>query len=265
VRGLSRIGWELSALRERLEERRGGIVVGRPLPAGTRARPLVVVSPHLDDAVLSCGQLLAGSPGATVLTVFTRGPEHWGEPTAWDRSCGFGPGDDVMAARQAEDRRALALVGATPRWLGLVECQYGQEPLAAVLAALDPVLADHADADVVLPLGLHQPDHLTLGAAVPELVGRTDAVRWWAYADLPYARLDPGEVDRRLAALATAGVDVTPDRPGPAGSQLRKRAAIRRYRSQVRALRGSIPEALTDERYWRLTARVRPGRPPHPS
>ena len=31
---------------------------------------VVVLSPHLDDAVLGCGRLMAAHPGATVVTVY---------------------------------------------------------------------------------------------------------------------------------------------------------------------------------------------------
>ena len=51
--------------------------------------PVVVVSPHLDDAVLSCGQLLAASREAIVLTVFSAGPDEGAPLTDWDRACGF--------------------------------------------------------------------------------------------------------------------------------------------------------------------------------
>lgn len=43
------------------------------MPAATEDR-LLVVSPHLDDAVLSCGCWLASRPGAAVVTVFAGRP-----------------------------------------------------------------------------------------------------------------------------------------------------------------------------------------------
>ncbi len=47
---------------------------------------VVVVSPHLDDAVLGCGQLLAAWPGATVVTVFAGKPAVYPTPQReWDR------------------------------------------------------------------------------------------------------------------------------------------------------------------------------------
>ena len=48
----------------------------------------VVLSPHLDDAVLSVGRFLAASPGTVVITVFAGIPGGLGL-TRYDRSCGF--------------------------------------------------------------------------------------------------------------------------------------------------------------------------------
>jgi len=67
---------------------------------------VLAVSPHLDDAVYSCGgtlaRLAAGGATVTIATVFTR--------TA---TGGAGAGGlDVMAVRRAEDRTATARLGA---------------------------------------------------------------------------------------------------------------------------------------------------------
>ncbi len=95
---------------------------------------IVVVSPHLDDAVLGCGQLLAAHPGGVVVTITARTPDAYPDPVGdWDALGGFGPGDDVMAARRAEDVAALAVLGATPVWLDHDQYVYRDD-----LRALDP-------------------------------------------------------------------------------------------------------------------------------
>ncbi len=67
------------------------------------------VSPHLDDAVLSCpGRILedvAAGRRVVVATLFSRGDE------TYDR-------------RREEDRRALGLLGAEPLWLDLPDSPY---------------------------------------------------------------------------------------------------------------------------------------------
>ena len=67
-----------------------------PLSAST-----VVVSPHLDDAVLGVGDLLAVAASATVVTVYAGSPDVYPDPPKdWVRQCGFGPDDDVAAIRR---------------------------------------------------------------------------------------------------------------------------------------------------------------------
>lgn len=87
------------------------------LPEGAR---LVVVSPHLDDAALSCGELLA-SPGratsAVVLTLFTEcSAPRTLSASAYLRQCGVAVdrADQLYADRRAEDSAALEHLGV--RW-----------------------------------------------------------------------------------------------------------------------------------------------------
>ena len=68
---------------------------------------LLVISPHLDDVVISCGGLLLAHPGATVATLFAASPPVYTDPlNEHDTACGFQPGDDTMATRRVEDERA---------------------------------------------------------------------------------------------------------------------------------------------------------------
>jgi LmbE family N-acetylglucosaminyl deacetylase len=205
----------------------------------------VVVSPHLDDGVLSCGRLLAGNPGSLVITVLAGSGTSWDEPTEWDATCGFRPGDDVAGARRREDAAALAVVGARPVWLDLLDQQYrdGPTPAAEIAAAIAAVLP--AAVPVVGPLGLIHPDHLAVADAVAMLRARDPDREWWAYADVPYEGRCDGEDDRRSAGLESG-------LPGPLGDPARKRAAIRRYRSQIRGLEVDLPLFGRPERYWRL-------------
>jgi len=76
---------------------------------------IVIVSPHLDDAVLGCATLMAAHPGVTVVTVFAGRPVEYPSPMQnWDALCGFADGDEVHVARRAEDAAALGVLDATP-------------------------------------------------------------------------------------------------------------------------------------------------------
>ena len=55
-----------------------------------------------------CGQLLFSHPGSVVITALAGPPASYETVTGWDAAAGFRPGDDVIAARRAEDRAALA-------------------------------------------------------------------------------------------------------------------------------------------------------------
>ena len=121
--------------------------------------PLLVVSSHLDDAALSCGRLLAAHSGAVVVTVFSGRPAAGTPLTPWDRDGGFTAGEDPIAVRRDEDRRALAVVGATPVWLDFVDHQYGQPqtPVHDISAALSRILSTSQAVTVLIPLGLDSP------------------------------------------------------------------------------------------------------------
>ena len=121
---------------------------------------VLVVSPHCDDAVFSCGDFLIAHPCATVVTVFAGRPPVGSALTPWDAASGFRPNDDVIAARRSEDRSALTLLGATPLWLEFRDAQYGPSPDAAEIGStLAALIAKLRPRTLVLPLGLFHSDH----------------------------------------------------------------------------------------------------------
>jgi LmbE family N-acetylglucosaminyl deacetylase len=223
--------------------------------------PLLVVSPHCDDAVFGCAGLVARQPGAQVVTVFAGGPATAAFPlTRWDADSGFRAGDDVMAARRREDAASLSRLGATPRWLDFVDAQYGPSPPAeAVARALDAVVRATAPATVAIPLGLFHSDHRLVHGACLLVMRRHPALTWLAYEEPMYRRV-PGLVHDRLAALRTAGLSPAPFESVDAVPLDTKRAALECYASQLRALQApgmpGFDDALAPERYWRLTPRA---------
>jgi LmbE family N-acetylglucosaminyl deacetylase len=89
----------------------------------------LVLSPHLDDAVLSCGALLAAvAPRApvTVVTVFTAAdaPPHTLAARSFLRSCAVPDAAALYAARRAEDRAVLDGMGVRHRHLGLPDALF---------------------------------------------------------------------------------------------------------------------------------------------
>jgi LmbE family N-acetylglucosaminyl deacetylase len=214
------------------------------------------VSPHCDDAVFACGALLHAHPGAVVVTVFAGSPPAGSTPTEWDAAAGFVQGDDPVARRREEDRRALTLLDARPVWLPFRDRQYGRSaPPAAVAAVLETVVRAADATAVVLPLGLFHDDHACTHEAGLVVLGRLPALAWFAYEDAIYRRF-PGDLPgRRLTRLARAGFRPVPVRLA-VGSEDTKRRAIACYRSQLRALatpgRPGHADAFAAERYWRI-------------
>lgn len=118
------------------------------------ARPVLLLSPHPDDAVLSAGALV-GRANVEVWTVFSGVPDSPG-PTGWDRACGYEDSRALVRARLLEDREALA--GVQFAQLPLLELSYTTPRRRAFdLSELDTLinlwLEDHLDGTLALPVG----------------------------------------------------------------------------------------------------------------
>ncbi len=171
---------------------------------------VVVVSPHLDDAVLSLGATIARSArdGADVVvaTVFANDPASERPLSAWDRECGFASATEAARRRREEDARACELLGATPEWLPFPDEDYADErDERDVVDALAPVLAR---ADLVLLPGfpLANPDHAWLART---LLAQLAGVPLGLYVEQPYASdvaIGRGRSWQPLAAAARLAV-----------------------------------------------------------
>jgi LmbE family N-acetylglucosaminyl deacetylase len=232
------------------------------LPDDGELDRVVVVSPHLDDAVLGCARFMAMHPGVTVVTVFAGNPAAYPEPMrTWDVQSGFGPGDDVMEARRREDRAALALLDATPMHLDFVEYSYnpGDRPVApeAVAEGLISALITLEPTLVLAPFGLANPDHDVTHRAcmlAREQLGTTAS--WWCYEDSGYKHI-PGMLAWRVSSLFRRQLWPTPVCPLVDPDETRKQAAIACYPSQLLALEddwaiGAKLAAPAPEQFWRL-------------
>ena len=173
------------------------------MPSATIPTALAL-SPHLDDAVFSCGGLIASLADAgwnvVVATVFTRSvPNPQGFALACQLDKGLAPEDDYMALRRAEDAAACSLLGATPRWLDFAEAPHrgyhtvdslfgsphpGDEVDASLLPALGG-LVEELKPDLVLApqcVGGHV-DHVVMGQTLRSLEPAAP-ILWWR--DFPY-------------------------------------------------------------------------------
>ncbi|MFK0213454.1 PIG-L deacetylase family protein [Streptomyces sp. NPDC090298] len=95
--------------------------------------PVLVLSPHLDDAVLSCGALLgwAGRRApVTVASLFTEAtpPPYTLSGRMYLRQTRAGDAEALFAERRAEDLRVLELLGVDPHHAGLVDGLFRRLP-----------------------------------------------------------------------------------------------------------------------------------------
>ena len=210
--------------------------------------PLLVFSPHLDDAVLSLGCALAARPGSVVVTVLAGVPADGSALTEWDAKCGFRRSADAMRVRWLEDARAMQALGATPVHLSHLNGQYGSVDSAALIAQIADLAEAHSELAALGLIGMGHPDHTLVAeafVAAMEWIGRD---QFWLAADLPYSELGGGS-EGRVRRLQARGFMVERDEGGPFDPEV-KRAARDCYRSQLVGL-GEVP-LDAPEVFWRV-------------
>lgn len=213
---------------------------------------IIYLSPHLDDAVLSCGAILwkqvhVDHRLVAVWTIFAGDPPA-GElsPFARELHSRWQIDAEAPASRRAEDDAACAILDCTPIHLAYADCIYRSLPgstsprivnnfdlfqydpakdlaqaqeLAAALKNQLP-----ADCTLAVPLGVGgHIDHIITRIAA-EMLDRS----LWYYADFPYSADCSEEVREKLPA------DAVPCRFDiPSEAMTAWKQAIAAYRSQI--------------------------------
>jgi hypothetical protein len=236
--------------------------------------PLLLLSPHWDDAVFNCWSLLTSEREVRVINVFAGIPPG-GAPRRWDRICGASEASSHARRRTTEDAQALLRTGRTPVNVPLLDAEYREPGPDPSLDDLDRAVRDStaAGSEVYAPAalgtnvdhrlvrryarGLHaqgMPVHLY--ADVPYCV----AHGWphWVDGDDPDSHRDvdvfwrtflvdvPELGDLRAATVARLGAE----------DATAKLSAMRTYRTQFSALDGggvlSNPGIHGFEVFWTL-------------
>jgi len=217
-------------------------------------RKILILTPHLGDAVLNCGELVAAHPGAVVLTAFAGIPSDAYVVPEWDAACGFSSPRQAVTVRRREERRALEARDAEPCWLACPESQYRRAvSLDDTVLRLARALRRHRPELIAIPLGLVHGDHRLTSEAALRLAGGHDCV-WLLYDDaLPAPARESAEA--RLAGLPVEPYELPAD---PYRAYLKLRAAEnyeslqRGFQRAGRDLRAAL---RLPERYWRLQPR----------
>lgn len=233
----------------------------------------MVLSPHLDDAVLSCWHLLESDAELTVVNVFTASPPPGTTAPWWDELTGAIDPIERMRERRDEDRRALALVGRPAIALDLLDAQYRREelPVVAVVERLRALVGPSALVYAPAAMMRH-PDHELVRDAALEIARSGSPLA--LYADLPHAieqgwpawvtgepsprpGLDVGTAwTRTLVDAGLAAERLVPRvRPLDAAARERKLRALAVYRTQRAALDELSFVPLDDPRAlaWEVT------------
>lgn len=249
------------------------------------SRAHLYISPHLDDAALSCGgriwQQAQAGERVLVVTIFAGAPalDTPLSPFAQELHARWGLADPI-AARREEDAAALALLGAEGVYWPYVDCIYrraaegcflcdGEEALfgevhpadgalIAELVARLRALARERGGTIYAPLAVgRHVDHQVVRRAAE---GLDDVVY---YEDYPYASR-PGTTEEALVAGQWRAELVSLSQEALEA----KIAAIACYDSQlssldwadaaemaaaVRAFAQRTGDGAPAERYWRLT------------
>jgi LmbE family N-acetylglucosaminyl deacetylase len=226
-----------------MSSRAQGIKRSRDPSRASLTGRVVVVSPHLDDAVMSLGSAVAHAVQAgakvEILTVFSDLPSSKAPAGSWDSQCGFATEGEAAIARREEDRRACSVLGAEPRWLEFGDECYERRgndddihcAVTSAVRGADAVLipgfplthADHASLSQLLlrkgidcpRIGLYaeQPYMFTQGRAPPFGAATSPPIKTVIGAPLQWTRVRTHRVFRRT-----------------------KYRAVRSYRSQLRHL-----------------------------
>jgi LmbE family N-acetylglucosaminyl deacetylase len=208
----------------------------------TPVGPIVVVSPHSDDGVLSLGASMArwaraGRP-VELLTVLALDPDSRAPTGGWDRRAGFATEGEAARARREEDHAACAVLGVAPSWLPFGSVDYERHGNDDEIWEAISGRALRADAVLVPGSPLTHPDHAWLSSLLAERIAPESM---GLYAEQPYSVRD-GNAPFARVEVATR-------------DRLAKWRAIRAYRSQLPLLgmhrslrRGPLRLALAAER-----------------
>jgi LmbE family N-acetylglucosaminyl deacetylase len=243
-----------------------------------------VVSPHLDDAALSCAALLARADPVDVLTVFAGEPDP-PRQGPWDSDCGFASSAESIPIRRAEEESAFAGTRHRLAFMELLEGQYvdwhhAAEEADAIAAKIRGWTAANAGGTVAVPAGAGRrlgrvraglarrvgmnggpdphPDHLFVRDVALCVLASGREVLPLLYEELPYV-LGGGAAREARGAAAACGrraVELVAD-----VDRVAKAARIGAYATQVPHLtldgrRLDVAANLpSHERYWQLVPR----------
>ncbi|HEA28718.1 MAG TPA: PIG-L family deacetylase [Leeuwenhoekiella sp.] len=181
---------------------------------------ILLISPHLDDAVFSAGgisaELAAQGHEVHVLTCFTKSVEN---PTGFSLACQLDKGlpaeVDYMELRRQEDQKACQILGIIPHWGDLLEAPHRgydsakelfedikkQDKIAEKLLEMLEKWIEKIQPQLILsPKGVgNHVDHQQVCNAIAMLQGKFPETSYLQWYDQPYLMRDPGILTQKTA------------------------------------------------------------------
>ncbi|MCF6277686.1 MAG: PIG-L family deacetylase [Anaerolineales bacterium] len=228
----------------------------------------IYLSPHLDDAVLSCGGVIAmqreaGIP-VEIWNIMSGNPPADAPLSQLAQSVhaewGTASAKETLALRLKEDSLAACRVDAAPRYFDFLDCIYRHAPDGTALYTDDIFLPPHtadtplvgqiaerlcaslrAEDTLVCPLTIgDHPDHVIVRRAA-EQTGHP--LRY--YADIPYMLWHPEQLDLKKGNLSAKPYPLTEE------GMLLWTEAVAAYASQIGVLFGGEEKMRNEIRsYW---------------
>ena len=221
---------------------------------------LIFLSPHLDDAVYSCGGLihsrLKHGDTVEVWTVCTADPPGTTlSPFAQLLHARWGENHNPIAVRRQEDQTALKSLNCPWRHLGFLDCIYREHPFdhqplirkdedlfpvnpppeSGLIERIAEAFRVHHSSEGILvaPLGVGRHiDHLNT-----RLAAESFNCPLWYYADFPYAARNPQQLKGTIPVGAREIQHTLDDE-----DRLAWQEGIASYRSQLSSFWSSIDQ-----------------------
>jgi len=178
-----------------------------------KKQKILLISPHLDDAIFSMGAIAAELAGQghkiDVLTCFTKSVMH---PTGFALACQLDknlPADiDYMELRRQEDQQACQLLGIEPHWGNLLEAPHRgydsakelfqvikkQDKIAEkLLELIENQIEELQPEFVFFPKGIgNHVDHQQVINALTKIKEKYPKIFYLQWYDQPYLLRNPG-------------------------------------------------------------------------
>lgn len=214
------------------------------------------ISPHLDDAVLSCGQMIDAEDNTEIVTVFGGIPQSTNDyVTAYDKKSGFSTSFEAMMSRREEDKAACKILKSTYQHLPYLDIQYVDDGIKSY--DLDEIkmsikrIVDSADV-VIAPLGLMHSNHTIVSELVLNVTHNTSPYKLWLYEELPYRVIEPEIVFDRINFINECSSHHLEFIPTSKRNFANKEKAIQCYKSQYNTGDINMRNLLVPERYWEV-------------